>query len=59
MKRVLLKLSGEALAGEKRRPDLTRRLLLKLSKQIRAISDEGRTDRHCDRRRKFLERTHQ
>ena len=30
MKRVLLKLSGEALAGERRRPDLTRRLLLKL-----------------------------
>ena len=40
MKRVLLKLSGEALAGEKRQ-DLTRRRLSASPRQIKQIVEDG------------------
>ena len=53
MKRVLLKLSGEALAGPKK-TGFDEATVLAVAKQIKAISD-----RHCDRRWKLLERTYQ
>lgn len=40
MKRILLKLSGEALAGAEKK-DLTRQRLLLLQNRIRAVAEEG------------------
>ena len=41
MKRVLLKLSGEALAGDKKRQVLMRQHALALQKQVKKIVDQG------------------
>ncbi len=57
MKRVLLKLSGEALAGEKKGFDEA--TVTAVAKQIKAIAEEGQLDWYCDRWRKLLERTYQ
>lgn len=57
MQRILLKLSGEALAGEKKHgfdEDTVRAVAL----QVKQLVDDG-SGRHRDRRRKLLERTYQ
>ena len=58
MKRVLLKLSGEALAGEKK-TGFDEATVIEVAKQIRTIAEEGLEIRHRDRWRKLLERTYQ
>ncbi len=37
----MLKLSGEALAGDKRRPDLTRLRVSDVAKQVKQLVDDG------------------
>ena len=56
MKRVLLKLSGEALAGEQKR-GFDEATVTEVAKQIKTIVDEGL--QVGDRRWKLLERTYQ
>ena len=55
-RRVLLKLSGEALAGEKHtgfdEPTVT-----KVAKQVKTLVDQGIEVGYRNRRRKLLERT--
>ena len=62
-KRIVLKLSGEALAGDKEGVSFDDAVVSALVKQIRQVMEMGtqvwRTGRHRHRRRQFLERTHQ
>ena len=52
MKRILLKLSGEALAGEKK-TGFDEQTVMAVARQVKEIADSGG---HCDWRRQFLER---
>jgi len=56
MKRILLKLSGEALSGDKGF-GFDEATCLEVGRQVKEITDN--TGCHCDRRRQFLERTQQ
>ena len=65
MKRVILKLSGEALAGEQK-SGYDDALIADIARQVKAIIDKGidvgvvrRSGWYCNRRRKLLERTYQ
>ena len=40
MKRILLKLSGEALAGEKK-TGFEEKIVLKVARQVREVTEEG------------------
>ena len=54
MKRVLLKLSGEALAGAKK-TGFDEETCIGVAKQVKQIVDRGIPGGYRDRRRKFLE----
>ena len=58
MKRILLKLSGEALAGAEKK-GFDEATVIAVAKQIRSNCRRGNSGRYCDRRRKLLERTYQ
>ena len=58
MKRVLLKLSGEALAGEKK-TGFDEATVVGVAKQVKALVDEGMETWHRHRRRQFLARKKQ
>ncbi len=54
MKRVLLKLSGEALAGEKQ-TGFDEATCLKVAEQVKKLTEERRSGGDRDRRRQLLE----
>jgi len=51
-KRVILKISGEALAGETRF-GINEDMLEKVARQVKEVNDLGRRSRYSCRRRKF------
>ena len=55
MKRILLKLSGEALAGAEKE-GFDEATVIAVAKQIRAVARRRNTDWYCDRWRQLLER---
>ena len=58
MKRILLKLSGEALAGPKK-TGFDEATVTVVAKQVKQLVDAGDTGWYCHRRRQLLERTYQ
>ena len=58
MKRVLLKLSGEALAGDKK-TGFDEETCIGVANQVKQLVDQGIQVAIDDRRRKFLERPYQ
>ena len=58
MKRVLLKLSGEALAGDKK-TGFDEATCIGVAKQVKQLADSGIQVAICDRRRQLLERTYE
>ena len=57
MKRILLKLSGEALAGAEKE-GFDEATVIAVAKQIRAVAEEGTSDWYRDRWRQLLERSY-
>ena len=58
MKRILLKLSGEALAGAEKK-GFDEATVIAVAKQIKHNCRRRNSGRYRDRRRKLLERTYQ
>lgn len=50
MKRILLKLSGEALAGDKK-TGFDEATCMDVARQVKVLADRGPPDFHCHRRR--------